>query len=131
MRMKSRGWVDLMLFLILLVRAKQRRVAGVRPRVVVLIFVMSDGIVAMGRQCTCYRTTCTSIAPGHRLGLRPHHGGRGWDEGPGPKSRGRVGASLGVGEVAGGEEGGGCELMDHFGHEIGFVVCKSICVWMY
>ena len=98
-----------------------------RSCIVAVIFVMGNGIVAVGWQCTGAAGT---TALGHGLGLGPH-GARGWYEGPSPKSRGCVGTSLGVGEVAGGEEGGGCELMDHFGHEIGFVVCKSICVWMY
>ena len=84
-----------------------------RSCVVVVIFVMGNGIVAVGWQCTGAAGT---TALGHGLGLGPH-GIRGWDEGPSPKSRGCVGTSLGVGEIASGEESGGCELMDHFGHE--------------
>ena len=91
-----------------------------RPCLVAVVFVMGNGIVAMCRQraaaAAAACTTCTT-ALGHGLGLRPHHGARGWDEGPGPKRRRSVGSSLGIGEVAGGKEGGGCELMDHFGHE--------------
>ena len=88
-----------------------------RPCIVAVIFVVSNGIVTMCWQCTATAASFTA-ALGHGLGLRPHHGARGRDEGPGPKRRRRVGSSLGIGEIAGGKEGGGCELMDHFGHEV-------------
>lgn len=91
-----------------------------RSYIVAVIFVMGNGIVAMRWQSTAAGTTSTAL--GHGLGLGPH-GARGWDEGPGPKSRGCVGTSLGVGEVASGKEGGGCELMDHFGH--GACLCND------